>query len=144
MSAVKLIAAFSENKPGYAARITKILSDAAINIRWVTIAGIGGFGVMKLLVDKQEEAMSRLKQEGVTVNSLEVLIVEVKDQPGALNAICECLAKSGINLENTSGFVANNRAILVIETHDLAGASDVLRKHGHHLLTQQEIPTRLC
>jgi hypothetical protein len=139
MSAVKLIAVFSENKPGYAARITKAIGDAKINIRWVTIAGIGGFGVMKLLVDKQEEALACLKQKGVTVNTLEALAVEVKDQPGALNTICETLAKGGINLENTSGFVANHRAILVIETHDIEGAAAVLQKHGHRLLTQQEI-----
>ena len=139
MSAVKLIAAFSENKPGYAARITKVLSDAAINIRWVTIAGIGGFGVMKLLVDKHDEAMACLKQKGVTVNTLETLAVEVKDQPGALHAICDHLAKGGINLENTSGFVANHRAVLVIETHDIPGATALLQKHGHRLLTQQEI-----
>jgi len=139
MSVVKLIAAFSENKPGYAARITKVLFDAGVNIRWVTIAGVGGFGVMKLLVDKREEAMESLKKSGVTVSALEALAVEVKDQPGALNSICDCLAKGGINLENTSGFVANHRAILVIETYDLPGAAAVLKKHNHRLLTQQEV-----
>lgn len=139
MSTVKLIAAFSENKPGYAARITKVLSDAKVNIRWVTIADMGGFGVMKLLVDKQQQAMECLKEKGVMVNALEVLAVEVKDEPGALNAICDCLAKNNINLDNTSGFVANRRAILVIETRDLTAAATVLRKNSQRLLTQQEI-----
>ena len=41
MNAVKLVAVFAENKPGQTARITKILADADVNIRWVTIANSG-------------------------------------------------------------------------------------------------------
>jgi hypothetical protein len=139
MSAVKLIAAFSENKPGYAARITQALAAAAVNIRWVTIAGIGGFGVMKLLVDKRDEAMACLRAGGVTVNLIDAIAVEVKDKPGSLHAVCECLAQNSVNLENTSGFVANNRAVVVIETHDLDRAIAVLKQSGLKLLTQEEI-----
>jgi hypothetical protein len=139
MSAVKLIAAFTENKPGYAARITKILADASINIRWVTIASMGGFGVMKLLVDKRDEAMACLRAKGLTVNLIEAIAVEVSDKPGSLNAVCECLATNGVNLENTSGFVANHRAVAVIETHDLDRAIAILKKNGQKLLAQEEI-----
>ena len=57
MSAVKLVAVFSENKPGQTARITKIIADAGVNIRWVTIASSGPFGVMKLLVNQCEAAV---------------------------------------------------------------------------------------
>jgi hypothetical protein len=139
MSAVKLIAAFSENKPGYAARITEALACASVNIRWVTIASLGGIGVMKLLVDKCDEAMVCLRSKGVTVNLIDAIAVEVTDKPGSLNAVCECLAKNSVNLENTSGFVANHRAIVVIETHDLDRAIAALNKSGQKLLSQQEI-----
>ena len=50
MSTVRLLAVFVENKPGQSARITKLLAEARINIRWVTIASSGPFGVMKFLV----------------------------------------------------------------------------------------------
>ena len=61
MSAPNLLAVFVENKPGQTARITKILAEADVNIRWVTIANSGSFGVMKFLVDKREPAVARLK-----------------------------------------------------------------------------------
>jgi hypothetical protein len=35
--------------------------------------------------------------------------------------------------------VANNRAILVIEVHELTKARAVLEKQGLHLLTQEEM-----
>jgi len=139
MSAVKLVAVFSENKPGQTARITKIIADAGVNIRWVTIASSGPFGVMKFLVNKCEAAVEALKQKGLAVNFLEVLAIEVKDQAGALQAVAESLAKHSINLDNTSGFVANQRAVLVLEVHDLPKARTVLQKQGLRVLTQEEM-----
>ena len=56
------------------------------------------------------------------------------DKPGALHSVAQCLAAHNINLANTSGFVANNRAILVIEVDDPAQAGEVLKKHGFHVL----------
>ncbi|MGO8930920.1 MAG: acetolactate synthase [Limisphaerales bacterium] len=139
MSAVNLIAVFVENKPGQTARITKLLADAGVNICWVTIANSGSFGVMKFLVDKRDPAVRALKDKGLMVSLLEVLAVEVPDKPGSLQAVADLLGRSNINLDNCSGFVANNRAILVIEVHELTQARAILEKQGLHLLTQEEM-----
>jgi len=139
MSSVNLVAVFAENKPGQTARITKILADAGVNIDWVTIASSGSFGVMKFLVDKREQAVQALKSNGLMVSLLEVLAVEVDNKPGALQAVAELLSRNKVNLDNASGFVANNRAILVIEVHDLALARTVLQKQGLRLLSQEEM-----
>jgi hypothetical protein len=69
---------------------------------------------------------------------MDVIAVEMADKPGALHAVADCLFKSNVNVDNTSGFVANNRAVLVVEVHDVARASDVLQKQGLHVLTQDE------
>lgn len=139
MNAVKLIAVFVQNQPGQTARITKILADAGVNIRWVTIANTGSYGVMKFLVNDSERALQVLKQQGLMVSSLDVLAVEVTDQPGALHAVAAVLARHQVNLENTSGFVANHRAILLIETQDLPRARTILAQEGLRFLTQEEM-----
>jgi hypothetical protein len=139
MNTVKLLAVFAENKPGQTARLTKILADANINIRWVTVASIGAFGVMKFLVNDSGLAYQALKHEGFVATLMDVLAVEVTDKPGALHAVADCLARNGLNLDNTSGFVANNRAILIIEVQDVAHAFRVLRQQGLRVLTQQEL-----
>jgi hypothetical protein len=136
---MNLIAVFVENKPGQTARITNVLADARVNICWVTIAHSGSFGVMKFLVDKLDPAVRALKEKGLMVSLLEVLAVEVPNQPGALQAVADCLGRNDINLANCSGFVANNRAILLIETHELAQARKVLQDQGLRLLTQEEM-----
>ena len=138
MSAVKLVAVFAENKLGLMARVTKVLAEAEVNIRWVTIATSGPFGVIKLLVDKCDEAYQRLKQSGFPVSLIEVLAVEVPDKPGGLHAVAQCLSDNRISLDNSSGFVSNGRAVLLIELKDLLPAQPILEGHGLKLLTQRE------
>lgn len=139
MNAVKLVAVFAENKPGQTARLTKILADANINIRWVTVASIGAFGVMKFLVNDSDLAYQALKHEGYVATLVEVLAVEVPDQPGSLHAVANCLAEHKINLDNTSGFVAGNRAVLIIEVQNVAEAQVALQAQGFRALTQKEL-----
>ena len=139
MNTVNLLAVFVENKPGQTARITKLLADAGVNLRWFTIANSGSFGVMRFLVDQRDTAVRTLKEKGVMVSLVEVLAVEVTDQPGSLQAVADLLGRNNINLDNSSGFVANNRAILLLEVHELAQACTILEKQGLHLLTQEEM-----
>jgi hypothetical protein len=140
MNDVKLVAAFAENKPGQVAHFTKILANANINLRWLAVASTGPFGVMKFLVSDPETACQALKHEGFVAKLVDALAIEVPDKPGGLHAVADCLASHNINLDNASGFIANNRAILVIEVpnHDLA--RDVLQKDDFRVLSQKELP----
>jgi len=140
MSDVKLVAAFAENKPGQVAHFTKILANANINIRWLAVASTGPFGVMKFLVSDPETAYQALKHEGFVAKLVDALAIEVPDQPGGLHAVADCLASHNINLDNASGFIANNRAIMVLEVPDVAKARDVLQKQGFRVLAQKELP----
>jgi len=138
MNAVKLVAIFTENKPGQAARVTGILANAQINIRCIMLASIGAFGVIKLLVNEPELAFEALKHGGIAATLVDAIAVEVADKPGALHTVADCLGRNNINLENTAGFVANSRAILILEVQNVAQATEALKKQGLHVLTPQE------
>ncbi len=139
MNSMNLIAVFAQNQPGQTARITRILSEAGINVCWVTIANSGSFGVMKFLVDKLSLAVEALQRSGLMVSLLKVLAVEVPNKPGSLQGIAELLADHHINLENCSGFVANDRAILLLEVQNVEKAAEILRHKGLRLLSQEEM-----
>ncbi len=139
MSTMRLVAVFAQNKPGQTARITKILAEAGINVRWVTIASSGSYGVLKFLVDNCDLALRRLRENGLMVSLLEVLAVEVENKPGALQQVADVLGRDGVNLDNCSGFVANGRAVLVIEVHELSRAEALLTRAGLRLLRQEEL-----
>jgi hypothetical protein len=139
MKTFKLVAVFSENKLGQLTRTTEVLAKAGINIRWVAIATSDSFGVIKFLVDQCDQAFQQLKQHGFTVSLIEVLAIEVQDKPGGLHLVSKCLSDNNINVQNSSGFVSNGRAVLLIEVKDIAQARAVLDKNGLRLLTQEEM-----
>lgn len=141
MSDVHLLAVFVENKPGQTARITKTIADAGVNIRWVTIDNSGSFGVMKFILDHDDQAAQALRQAGFMVSFLEVLAVEVPDRKGALSEVTACLAHNSVNLHNVSGFVSNNHALLLLEVHDVPRAAELLINHGLRVITREELMT---
>ena len=136
---MNLIAVFVENKPGQTARITKLLAGVSVNICWVTIANSGSFGVMKFLVNDCDLAVRTIRAAGLMVSLLQVLAVEVANKPGALQSVAECLSRNQLNLDNCSGFVAKDRAVLIIEVHELERATTVLQKANVRLLNQEEL-----
>lgn len=139
MSVAKLVAVFAENKCGRLAAMTQVIAEAGVNIRWVTIANSDTFGVTRFLVDQCDKACECLKQKGFTVSLVDVLAIEVGDTPGGLHHVADVLARNKINIENSSGFVSNKRAVLVIEVEDIAAARVVLEQNKLHLLTQEEV-----
>ena len=139
MKTFKLVAVFSENKLGQLTRTTEVLAKAGVNIRWVAIATSDSFGVIKFLADQCDLAFQQLKQHGFTVSLIEVLAIEVQDKPGGLHLVSKCLSDNNINVQNSSGFVSNGRAVLLIEVKDIAQARAVLDKNGLRLLSQEEM-----
>ena len=138
MSAVKLLAVFAENKLGQMARVTKVLADAGVNIRWMTIATSESFGVIKFLVDQCDRGFTALKDAGLTASLVEVLAVEIEDKPGAFHELAQTLTRQQVNVQNSSGLVANNRAILLIEVRDPQQARAALDGQGLRFLSQEE------
>lgn len=135
---VRLLAIFAENKVGELARVSGILAGNQINIRWVTIASSNGFGVVKFLVNDPLKGFEALKQKSVPVTIVNVVAVEVEDKPGGLYAIAKCLAENRVNVHNASGFVAKNRAILLIEVNDFNAAVLHLQNGGFKVLLESE------
>ena len=138
MNTAKLVAVFAENRPGQMARVTGVLARVNINIRCMILASSGTCGVMKVLVSDPNLAFKSLKEEGFAAALTDVIAVEVPDKPGALHSVAQCLANHNINLSNTSGFAAKDRAILILEVEDPAQVGEVLKKHGLHVLTEEE------
>jgi hypothetical protein len=132
---------FAQNKPGRLEHLTKVLAEAGINIRAITISGQEDFGVIKLLVDLPEKAYQVLVQEGFTAYMKEILAVIMRDQPGGLHEICRVLGGRGINIEDAYGFVVQDlkTALLVVEVEKIPEAEKVLLDEGLRILTDEEL-----
>jgi hypothetical protein len=135
------VAVFAENKPGRIEKITRILRDGGINIRAITIAGADKFGVVKLLVDRPEEAYRDLAAAGFSVFKREIVAVLMDDRPGGLHAVAEILGQAGVNIEDAYGFVIEDRrrAVLVMEVDRIADVQILLDRHHLKTLSDEEI-----
>jgi hypothetical protein len=141
MVAIKQISIFMENKPGRMARVAKTLSDANVNIRALTIAEAGDFGIIRMVVDDTERGYRVLRDEGFTVSETDVLAVEIKDTPGGLYEIADTLGKNNVNMDYAYAFVTAKaeRAMLILRVDDIKRAAQVLQETGVRIATRQEI-----
>ena len=136
----KQLVVFLENRPGHLAHVTQVLTEEQINIRSVTIASSADFGVVKLIVDRPDQAYEALQRRGLSVNLQEILAVVMDDRVGGLHAVLEAFAEKGLNVKDASGFVVKpgDAAILLLETADPESARRIAREAGFELY-QEEI-----
>jgi hypothetical protein len=141
MSEIKQISLFVENKPGRMAKVSKTLSDAGVNIRAMTIAEAGDFGVIRMVVDNPEKGFNVLHDSSFTVSTTDVLAVEMKDTPGGLYEIVDTLGSNKINVDYAYAFVTAKaqRAMLILRVDDIAKARQALTAKGVKIATKEEI-----
>src|SRR5512138_398556 len=112
---VEQISVFLENKAGRLAQITRVLGEAGVNIRALSLADTSDFGILRLIVSDNEKAARVLKENGFTLNRTPVVAVEVPDRPGGLGKILEVLRQREQNVEYMYAFVekAGDSAIII-------------------------------
>lgn len=123
---------FMENKPGKLERITGILADAGVNLRGITVASGGEFGVVRILVTDSERALGVLREAKFTVSIQESIVAIVDDEPGGFHRLLGILTRNQINIEDCYGFVLENskKAAIVIDVADRVQAEQVLQDNG--------------
>ena len=141
MAEIKQISLFVENRPGRTAKVAKTLSDAGVNIRALTIAEAGDFGVIRMVVDDPEKGYKVLKDNAFTVSMTDVLAVEMKDAPGGLYEIVNTLGQNNVNVDYAYAFVTAKaqRAMLILRVDDIVKARKVLGERGVKIATKEEI-----
>lgn len=138
---VEQISIFIENKSGRLAEITRILGDAGINIRALSLADTSDFGILRLIVDNVETAKTVLKDKGFTVSKTEVVAVEVPDRPGGLSSLLHTLDTNQINVEYMYAFVerCGGNAVIIFRFDETDKAIDTLKGSGFNILKGERL-----
>ncbi|MCU0651206.1 MAG: ACT domain-containing protein [Candidatus Omnitrophica bacterium] len=135
------ISIFLENKKGRLLDVCSLLGANKINIRALTVAESDNFGVLRLVVDKPQEATSLLKANKFVANLTEIVGVEVPDKPGGLADVLKILSKHNINVEYMYGFLekSSNRALLVFRFDNTDTAIEVLKANKIRVVGQKDM-----
>ena len=135
------ISVFLENRKGRLYDVCNVLGKNNINIRALTIAETESFGVLRIVVDKSDLAISVLKKNGFVANLTDVVAIEVGDKPGGLAAVLKVFADNDINVEYMYGFVEkfSDNALLVFRFEDTEKAQKILTEKDIKIITRKEI-----
>lgn len=138
---VKQISLFLENKKGRLAQVCRIIGNAGINIRALSIADTTDFGILRLIVNSPDKAYEVLTNEGFAVSITEVLAIRVADKPGSLADILENVDNAGVNVEYAYAFIgtAMEDALVVIRAEKPAEALKKLEGIGIPVLRGEEL-----
>jgi hypothetical protein len=138
---VEQLSIFLENKTGRLAEVTKTLAAHNINIRALSLADTSDFGILRMIVDRVEDAKILLKEAGFTVGRTAVVAVAVKDAPGGLNHVLEILTEQSINVEYMYAFVPQNGkfATMIFRLDRLEQGIEALQAKNVPLLSAEQI-----
>ncbi|MEG0229925.1 MAG: ACT domain-containing protein [Oscillospiraceae bacterium] len=138
---IKQISIFVENKKGRLAEITKILSDNDIDIRALSIADTKDFGILRLIVNKPEQAATALKEAGLTVSITNVIAVAVDDKTGALAGLMEKISTTELSIEYMYAFIGSNngKAYIILRVDDNEKSVEIFSKNGIVVVCEKEI-----
>lgn len=142
----KQINVFVENRPGRLESVTEILLQSNINVMAFAIQDKGDYGLMKMILDKPQEAYLALADRGFACALKDMLAISVPDKPGNLHKLTTALAESNINVIDAYGFVLepSKQGICCLEIEDLKATNteDVVEKAGFHVLSHKELCDR--
>ncbi|MDD2234014.1 MAG: ACT domain-containing protein [Desulfitobacteriaceae bacterium] len=138
---VKQLSVFLENKLGRLAKVTRILGEKNIDISALSIADTTDFGILRLIVNKPEEAEKILQENNFAVNCTNVIAISVADEPGGLAKVLQILDNAAIGIEYMYAFVGKNKdeALVILRVESPVKATEVLERNKIRVLTANEV-----
>jgi hypothetical protein len=95
----KQISVSLENKPGRLANVLSALARDKVNITALSVMDSHEHSVLRLVTNDPAKTAQVIKALGPPYAETDVVLVELRNQPGALAHVCESLAAEHINVE---------------------------------------------
>jgi hypothetical protein len=135
------LSVFLENRKGRLYDVCALLGKNKINIRALTIAETPEFGILRVIVDKPEEAKKLLKENSFVANITDIVAAEVPDKAGGLAEILKILNDNNVNIEYMYGFVerSTEKAMMVFRFEDPDKAIGVLTKNNIKIIGSKDM-----
>lgn len=132
---MKQITVFLENEKGRLSAVTRCLADAGINMQALTIAESAEYGLVRIICDKPEEALTALKVGDYRAIATDVVAIEVSNQAGGLAKLLETLDGLDLNIEYGYCFsTSDDTAIDVLKIKGAEAAVEAIQAAGFKVL----------
>ena len=135
------ISVFLENRIGQLAEITRLLADAHVDIRALSIAETSDYGLARMIVDDSHKASAILLEHGDILSMTPVWAVEVPDRPGGLAEVLHVLAEAHVDVEYMYSLFAHQegKAYMVMRITDEPQFLSTLGDRKIKIMTKAEL-----
>jgi hypothetical protein len=126
----KQVTVFLENKPGRLANVLAALASEKVNITALSVMDKHEHSVLRLVTDDPSKTTQIIQKLNTPFTEADVLVVELRNQPGALSHVCEILAAEHINIDYAycSSGGRNGRVVGIFKLSNTDKAIRVLAK----------------
>lgn len=99
METAKQVTVYLENKPGRLANVLSALAREKVNITALSVMDSHEHNVLRFVTDDLGPTVQVFKALNIRHAETDVLVLELRNQPGALAHVCEQLAGLHINID---------------------------------------------
>lgn len=99
MQTTKQVSVFLENKPGRLAHVLSHLAREKINVTALAVMDSIENSVLRLVTEDPARTAKAIQALNIPFRESEVMLVELRNQPGALAHVCETLGGEHINID---------------------------------------------
>ena len=134
---VKQISVFLENKNGRLSEVTRILSEAKISLRAVSIADTADFGILRLIVEEPDRCVQLLQENSFTARVTEVIGVCINDKPGALHDVLQIFEDNSVNIEYlySTMMLMEDKVVIMFKVEDIDHGLNIIKQNGMEAIT---------
>ena len=138
---IKQLSVFIENKKGRLADVMSVLAEHDIDISAVSLADTADYGILRLIVNRPQEARLALAQSGVAVKVTDVVALVMDDAPGSAAHAIGLLARSDIAVEYMYACIGlvGGKALMVMRVEDVEKTERVLAENGFASLRPEDV-----
>jgi hypothetical protein len=90
----------AKSEVGVIADITVALADARVNILTINTENTGETGLVIMTTEDNDAALRALTMSGFRAVIDDVLVIRLKDEPGALAKVAEKFKAAGVNIQS--------------------------------------------
>ena len=138
---IQQLSIFAPNVKGSMVQITKLVSDAGIDIFNVVTNDSAEFGIVRMLVTEPQRAHDILTENGYMCNLNKVIGVKIPDDVGSLTKLLTDISNCNINIDYLYACITEigKDAYIVMHVDDEAKASQVLEAAGIKMVSAADV-----
>ncbi|MGI6595848.1 MAG: ACT domain-containing protein [Elusimicrobia bacterium] len=97
----------ARDRVGTIADISSLISEKEVNVEDISVYTMGGDAIIHLITSDNNKLLKLFTEKGYKAEEREVVVMSLKNRPGALHKVAEKLKEENIDVKYLYGTVSN-------------------------------------